>query len=374
MTVHGTIAEKADRYNQNPAKQRLLIYRHGSIGDFVVSLPCLYAIRRAHPGAEITLLTNSPINARAAPASKILENTSLVDKYLFYSSHETAVSRFFQIREQVKVAAHELVIYLTEARDLFSTYRDFLFFRSCGVRTLIGFPFAKDLRTCRQTGPTKSITEREAKRLARCLLHAYGEIDIDDPSNWSLQLSKHELSHAQSLMEDSLPGYTRSRPLLGVSIGTKQKINDWGFSNWCSLLEGLHGQSLSLVFIGGKEDNAASAELGNRSNLPFANFCGALDPRLSAAVMKYLSLLVCHDSGPMHLAASVGTRCLAIFSRKNPAGMWFPMGKDHSVFYPEPNCEIGSIEPSCVLRDLSCTIANLDKQFADGSFSSASAC
>jgi ADP-heptose:LPS heptosyltransferase len=48
----------------------------------------------------------------------------------------------------------------------------------------------------------------------------------------------------------------------------------------------------------------------------------------------------------MHLAAAVGTRCIAVFSRHNLPGQWFPFGGGHRVFYPEgPSATILSIRP-----------------------------
>jgi heptosyltransferase-3 len=37
------------------------------------------------------------------------------------------------------------------------------------------------------------------------------------------------------------------------------------------------------------------------------------------------------DSGPQHLAASVGTPCVAIFSQRNPRRRWYPHGNRHRV-------------------------------------------
>ena len=44
-------------------------------------------------------------------------------------------------------------------------------------------------------------------------------------------------------------------------------------------------------------------------------------------------MLVCHDSGPMHLAATQGTRCVALFGNFNRPRQWFPYGRDHVVIY-----------------------------------------
>jgi ADP-heptose:LPS heptosyltransferase len=49
-----------------------------------------------------------------------------------------------------------------------------------------------------------------------------------------------------------------------------------------------------------------------------------------------------HDTGVMHLAASLGKPCVALFSSRDPAGMWDPYGKGHTILrindLPCANC------------------------------------
>ena len=65
--------------------QRVLIYRIGSLGDTLVSLPAFHLIARTFPNAERRLLTNFPVNVKAPPAAAILENTDLVHGYFRYT-------------------------------------------------------------------------------------------------------------------------------------------------------------------------------------------------------------------------------------------------------------------------------------------------
>jgi ADP-heptose:LPS heptosyltransferase len=57
----------------------------------------------------------------------------------------------------------------------------------------------------------------------------------------------------------------------------------------------------------------------------------------------------------MHLAASVGTVCVSIFSARNRPGIWFPFGNAHEVIYHKTDCfgcnlEVCTIEKKkCIL-------------------------
>jgi heptosyltransferase-3 len=61
-------------------KPSLVIFRIGSIGDAVVSVPCFHAIARAFPQHRKVLLTNTIDMARASSVESILHGTGLIDE------------------------------------------------------------------------------------------------------------------------------------------------------------------------------------------------------------------------------------------------------------------------------------------------------
>jgi len=312
---------------------RILVFRLGSIGDFVIALPCFHLIRRCYPDAEIVLLTNQPADKRIVSAEGVLEGTGLVDRYVKYSGGRRVYGNLWQIRNQIKALAPEALIYLAQPRALMSTYRDYLFFRFCGVRRIIGAPPALNGR--RLTNIDTHLVESEALRLGRQLAEL-GDIDFNDVRNWDLRLSASEISQAARIFDQtfSTGQHDGGRRILGLSIGTKQAINDWGDANWQALLQALRDLDYGLIMFGGPEDRQRSQALSEGWPGIVLNLCGKISPRISAAMLKHVRLFLCHDSGPMHLAAAVGTQCVAVFSRLNPPGKWFPFGSGHKILYP----------------------------------------
>ena len=55
---------------------KILIYRRGSIGDAIISIPALNYLRGQTPDGDFRILTNQPVMERAAPLESIFENTS----------------------------------------------------------------------------------------------------------------------------------------------------------------------------------------------------------------------------------------------------------------------------------------------------------
>jgi len=71
-----------------------------------------------------------------------------------------------------------------------------------------------------------------------------------------------------------------------------------------------------------------------------------------AALVSQFDLLLCHDSGPMHVAAAVGTPVVALFGSQN-ATIWRPLGDRATVLQPAQPCScIGADAPvPCVRGD-----------------------
>src|ERR1019366_3193837 len=99
-------------------ERRVVIFRQGSIGDFVISLPCLHAVRKYYPRAKITLLTNQLTNRATVTAMSILDGTQLIDDYLTYSGGTRDFWELIKIRRALRKLNPETLIYLAQPRGL----------------------------------------------------------------------------------------------------------------------------------------------------------------------------------------------------------------------------------------------------------------
>ena len=327
---------------------RILIYRLGSLGDTVVALPSLRLIARAFPDAERWMLTNFSVSAKAAPLAEVLDGTGLVHGYIEYPIGLRDPRALSVLRRRLRSQGFQALVYLAAPRGRLKALRDAVFFRSCGIPRLIGVPYRKDRQRPRllQNGQY----EYEGARLLRCL-SALGWQDLDDPGAFDLSLSEEEHAAAARALTDLDP----ARPIIAASIGAKDDVKDWGDDNWSSLFARIsQGRpEAQLVLVGADIERARSQALAAHWAGPAVNLCGRLSVRETAAVFARARLFVGHDSGPMHLAAAVGTPCVAIFSSRNLPGEWFPHGKQHSIFYTEIGCK-GCLLSHCPERGRAC--------------------
>jgi len=153
---------------------------------------------------------------------------------------------------------------------------------------------------------------------------------------------------------------------VALSLGTKVEVNDWGVSNWRRLLARLGNRypGLGLLLIGVTEERDLSSNAAAEWRGPVLNLCGVTSPRETAALLGSARLFLGHDSGPVHLAAAVGTCCVAVFSARNLPGVWFPFGADHRVIYHDVPCKGCGLE-TCVKFEKRCiTSVSVDEVFS----------
>jgi len=62
--------------------ERVLIFRHASLGDTIVTLPAFYLLKKVFSDAERRLLGAAPISGIFTPAAAILENSGLVHGFM----------------------------------------------------------------------------------------------------------------------------------------------------------------------------------------------------------------------------------------------------------------------------------------------------
>lgn len=328
--------------------QRVLIYRLGSMGDTIVALPALRLVQRAFRDAERWVLTNFNVSSKAAPMAHVLDGTGLVHGYLEYPIGVRDPRGLLRLRREIRRLRPEALVYMAAPRGRLKALRDVAFFRGCGIRRVIGVPYTRGNQEPLQAGEARY--EYEGARLLRCL-RALGEVRLDDPATFNLHLSEAERAGAR----EALAPLVGRGPLLAASIGAKAEVKDWGDANWAALLERL-GQALpgaTLALLGAAVERERSEGLLRQWRGAYVNLCGRLTVRESAAVLERARVVIGHDSGPMHLAAAVGTPCVAIFSSRNLPGEWFPYGQMHRVLYRPIECQ-GCKLDVCTERQKAC--------------------
>ena len=332
--------------------QRVLVFRPGYLGDTVVALPAFRVIADRFTGAEIRVLTQFNEDPKAAPLAQVLERTGLVHGYIRYSPRARRLDSLAKLRRDIREFKPDVLVYLAPPLvGRRKVVRDAVFFGLCGIRTMIGIPYEVELRQPVQL--SDGLFEYEGLRLLRCL-RSLGQIDLDSPRAFDLKLTEAD-AHAARCSLSALPPQS---PILAFSIGAKVDVKDWGDENWRALVCRLNQvlPNWALVAFGAAIERERSENLLGQWRGPKANLCGRLSVCESAAAIRQTRLFLGHDSGPMHLAAAVGTACVAVFSARQLPGIWYPWGKKNRVIFREIACQGCNLDV-CVQYGKACIAA-----------------
>jgi ADP-heptose:LPS heptosyltransferase len=313
-------------------------------------LPIFNALRMTYPEASISYLTNLPMSSVAVPSAELLAGGGLVDDVISYPLGLRAVGPIGRLWRRLWGEKYDLIVNISGSRGRFCAVRDWLFFSSLAPGRVFGTPGILQ-RDAPVYLADKGLYQGEGERLLTRLKPLGLSLpNMNERGFWNLHLSAAELKKATEVQAALGAGQ-----FLVMSIGTKADTNDWGDTAWkeCLSLISASMAGWGLVIIGAAAERQRSEGLAAVWEGPTLVLAGVTTPRESAAVLARASLFVGHDSGPMHLAATVGTPCVVVFSARNRPGLWFPAGGIHTIFYHQTPCFGCGLE-ECPVYDKKC--------------------
>lgn len=292
--------------------ERILVIRPGGIGDAVLFIPLLQALRQAWPRAELVAL----MERRNAG---VIENTGLVDRVLRYDKPFRGLGRVLRTSFDLVIDTEQyhsfsaVVAYLSGAprRIGFGTnWRRFLF--------TVAVPYDQELYEV-----------HSFLHLARA---ATGTLPPWDPEIPFFPLPAEALAFARQVLRP-----LEGRPLVAIHPGASIPERRWPPERYAALAEDLAQGGTGIVILGGSTDLAAAAVIA-RSLAPgaFVNLAGTCTLQQAAAVVSRVSVYVSADTGVLHLAFAAGTPTVHLFG-PGVLSKWGPPGhRFRSVEFPTP--------------------------------------
>lgn len=143
------------------------------------------------------------------------------------------------------------------------------------------------------------------------------------------------------------------RPRVGLAPVSRWPSKNWPLSNFAMLADCLQqDHHVGISVFGGRADLPAAETIQAGCRLPVEIHCGDLDwPQLGAALAG-LDVLVSNDSGPVHLAAAVGTPCVVVYGPTDPTRT-APWGSLHRILKTGMPCR-GCYRRRCRYPDDRC--------------------
>lgn len=140
-------------------------------------------------------------------------------------------------------------------------------------------------------------------------------------------------------------------PRLLVHPGSRSAFRLWPADRFARVIDRVQSElHTAVALIAGPAEQAVVADIATRCVVPPHRVAGTLTLPQLAALMSRFPAMLCHDSGPMHLANAVGTRVVALYGSQN-ATIWRPLGAGNAVLQTPLPCTCLPSTPVPCVRD-----------------------
>jgi ADP-heptose:LPS heptosyltransferase len=334
---------------EKPELEKILVFRVGHLGDTLVALPAFSRLRQTYPAARLSLLTNENArNRNHVVAESVLPGRGLFDDYFRYPGdlNKSPVA-FAKLLYQIRKAGFDAVFYLMN-RNRTPGYvkRDLYFFWLAGIRNVLGARHLMENWLDPDTPKPVPRVNSEAQFLLECLERE----GIGTPESGEAPVpaifDDNDAAASASWLEEKCGAAHAERRLIAIAPGSKWESKIWDEEKYEQVVGELVTRVDAFpVIFGGPEEIAIGERLLKRWKRG-ANAAGSLNVKQAAAALRSCRLYLGNDTGTMHLAASSGTKCVAIFSSLDWEGRWYPIGDGHRVFRETVPCS-GCLSPVC---------------------------
>ena len=303
----------------------ILIRSTNWIGDAVMTLPAIAAVRNTFPRARITILAKPWV-------AELFELCPDIDEIMLFQSpgiHDGLAGKW-RIARDIRKKQFDAAILLQNAIE--AAIIAFL----AGIPVRAGYNSdGRGLLLTHSVQRTKAIRKVHQTDYYLEMVKALGCRPAGREA--VLKLGKDD----ERLAGELLAGYglQDSRLLVGMAPGaTYGPAKKWFPERFSSVADRLaDGFSAQIVLFGSSEDNDTAATVQARAKYPMFDLTGKTSLKEAMALMSRCRLFISNDSGLMHVAAALGVPTVAIFGSTNPATT-SPPGQNNIIIYKDVAC------------------------------------
>jgi heptosyltransferase-1 len=337
---------------------KILIVKLSAIGDVIHTLPALTALRKHFPNAQIDWLVEEAV-------ADLVQGHAALNRVLVWRRREfvellragelpSAVKRFLNLLLALRDTRYDLII------DFQALLKSSLWIFLARGRRKAGFGpgmehSEKSHLFLNERIPAVSMEIHALDRGLR-LLQALGIPPAQ--VRYDLPIGADDARTAERLLVEG--GVRLDQPFVAVNPVAKWPTKLWAAERFRELAERLVARGFQVVFTGSRVDGPLIDEMAGPLGSSVIRLDGRTTLKVLAAVYCSATVVVSTDTGPMHLAAAVGTPVVALFG---PTAPWRtgPYGEGHVVLRAgvscspcfSKSCKTKEIEPMACMNRLS---------------------
>lgn len=276
--------------------KNILVVKLSAIGDVIHALPVSYAIKERFPEAHLTWVVEKP-------AYPILEDNPYIDEIiLFEKAKFRSVSGFLHeigpFRRLLRARRYDASL------DLQGLFKSAAIVWNAGARQRVGTANMREgahlvSRPVRGAHAEGHIVERylDVARALGCTV---------DEVRFPVAVSERDRAAAETLL--AREGVQDGRAFVAFAIGANWPNKRWPVEHFAALADRLYRAHYVPVLVGGgRLDETLAQDIMAASEVPPVNLVGRTNLKQLAHIFTRAALVLGGDTGPVHLAAGLGT-------------------------------------------------------------------
>jgi heptosyltransferase-1 len=280
--------------------KNILIVKLSAIGDVVHALPVAHALKECYPQAKITWVVERP-------AYDLLTNNSDIDEILVFDKPKfKSLSGLVQHGPGFIRALRRKKFDL--ALDLQGLMKSGMIAAFSGAKTRFVYENAREgshLLAERIIG--EHVREHVVERYLDVVRHLGCRAETPV---FPIRITEGEAALTEKIMAQA--GLRSDSPFVVLALGANWPNKIWPYEHYAVLCDKLYADGIVPVVTGGNGDRPLADSLRERTQIPPVDLIGKTTLKQLAYILKKAKGFIGGDTGPMHLAAALGTPLVAL--------------------------------------------------------------
>jgi lipopolysaccharide heptosyltransferase I len=288
----------------------MLLVKPSALGDVVHALPVAATLKRRYPNVALDWLveeeTADIVRGHPAVAEVVVSGRR---RWLRQLREPTKVGR--TLREIRRFAADLRGRRYDGVLDLQGLLKSALYVLATRAPIRVGFAEGREgapwVLTHRVVAPAQPVHAVER------YLALAAAVDATEPiREFHIALAPEDRAMANSLLAAA------PRPRVVLHPAARWRTKRWAVERWRDLAASLQAEGIAVILTGGREDTALAAAIAAGLTPAPLSLAGSVSLKVLAAILDEVELMITVDSGPMHMAAAMGTPVVALFGPTDP--------------------------------------------------------
>jgi len=309
---------------------RTLILKPSSMGDIVQALPVLTALRESRPDARVWWMVAKPFTDLLAGHPR-LEGVIPFDRkrYARIWWNPAAMRDFLRFVRDLRRHGFTAVL------DLQGLLRSGLLARFTGARARVGFAAARELAPLFYTERVE-VPGPDMHSVDRYLLVARAAGLAPPRATDHLPVPAPARERARAILAEA--GLGPGEPFVVVGADARWTTKQWPAERYARVIDCVRAAlGVRSVLVGGPDGKPAAERIGRAAAEAPIDLTARTTLKELVGLIAEARVMVTNDSGPMHIAAAVGTPAVAIFGPTNPDRTG-PYGPGHRIVTAAAPC------------------------------------